>query len=125
MNGSGKLRLSPRRVRHRRVVRVALEFVDGHEGDYTLEQLATAAGVSERTLRNAFHWRFGIPPIQYLNLRTLHQVQNALKAADPSMTTVTQIATQFGIWQFGRMARDYRILFGELPSDTLARNCNS
>jgi AraC family transcriptional regulator, ethanolamine operon transcriptional activator len=57
--------------------------------------------------------------VRYLNLRTLHQIRKELKAADPSVATVTEISTQFGAWQFGRMARDYRLLFGELPSETL------
>jgi AraC-like DNA-binding protein len=116
--------LEPRLGRHavprRQIIRRAMDFVDQHNGEYlSLEQLATAAGVSERTLRDAFHWYFGVPPLQYLNRRTLHQVRKALKAADPTVATVTSIATQFGVWQFGRLARDYHILFGELPSETL------
>jgi AraC family ethanolamine operon transcriptional activator len=84
-----------------------------------VEQLAAAAGVSERTLRDAFQHYFGLAPLRYLNRRTLHQVRSALKAADPSAATVTSIATKFGVWELGRFARDYRVLFGELPSQTL------
>jgi AraC family ethanolamine operon transcriptional activator len=97
-----------------------MDFVEQRGGDYlSVEQLASAASVSERTLRDAFQQYFGVAPVQYLNRRTLHQVRRALKAADPSVATVTEIATQFGVWQLGRFARDYRILFGELPSETL------
>jgi AraC-like DNA-binding protein len=59
--------------------------------------------------------------VRYLNRRTLHQARRALRAADPTVTTVTEIATQFGVWQLGRFARDYRYLFGELPSETLRK----
>jgi len=57
--------------------------------------------------------------VRYLNRRALHQVRRALKAANPSVATVTQVASEFGVWELGRFARDYRNLFGELPSETL------
>ena len=102
------------------IIRRSMDFADQNEGEYvSVEQLASAAGVSERTLRDAFHRYFGVGPVRYLNRRTLHQVRRALKAADPSVATVTEIATQFGVWELGRFARDYRLLFGELPSETL------
>ncbi len=107
-------------VPRKQIIRMAMEFVERHEGEYlSVEQLASAAGVSERTLRDAFLSYFGVPPVQYLNRRSLHQIRKALLAADPSATTVTEIATRFGVWHFGRLAQDYRFLFGELPSQTL------
>jgi AraC-like DNA-binding protein len=116
--------VEPTRGRHvvprREIIRMAMDFVEQHEREcLSVEQLATAAGVSERTLRDAFLNYFGVPPVQYLNRRSLHQIRKALLAADPSRATVTEIATQFGVWHFGRMAQDYRFLFGELPSQTL------
>jgi AraC family ethanolamine operon transcriptional activator len=107
-------------IPRRQVIRRSLDFVEQHEGEYlSVEQLAAAAGVSERTLRDAFQHYFGLAPVRYLNRRTLHQARKALKAADPSVATVTEIAAQCGVWQLGRFARDYRALFGELPSETL------
>ena len=85
------------------IVRRSMDFVDQQNREYlAVEQLAAVAGVSERTLRDAFHQYFGVAPVQYLKLRTLHQVRTALKSADPSVTTVTEIATQFGVWHFSR-----------------------
>jgi len=102
------------------IIRKSMDFVDQHVGEYlSVEQLASAAGVSERTLRETFQQYFGVPPVRYLNRRTLHQVRSALKAADPFVATVTEIAAAFGVWELGRFARDYRVLFGELPSETL------
>jgi AraC-like DNA-binding protein len=104
------------------IIHMSMDFVDQHGGEYlSVEQLATAAGVSERTLRDAFQQYFGVAPVRYLNGRTLHQVRKALKTADPSLTTVTEIAAQFGVWELGRFARDYCSLFGELPSETLRK----
>ena len=104
------------------IIHRAMEFVEQDEGDCaSLGQLASSVGVSERTLRNEFLRYFGVGPVQYLTRRALRQIQRALKAADPSQTTVTEIAAHFGIWQFGRLARDYRLVFGELPSVTLRR----
>jgi AraC family transcriptional regulator, ethanolamine operon transcriptional activator len=107
-------------VPRQQIIRMSMDFVEQHSGEYlSVERLAAAAGVSQRTLRDAFRGYFGAAPVQYLNRRTLHLVRNALKASDPSMVTVTEIATQFGVWELGRFARDYRSLFGELPSKTL------
>ena len=104
------------------IIRRSIEIFEQHDDEYiSVEQLATAAGVSERTIRDAFQHYFGLAPVRYLNRRTLHQVRRALKAADPTVVTVTEIATQFGVWQLGRFARDYRFLFGELPSETLRK----
>ena len=104
------------------IIHRAMEFVEQDEGDCaSLGQLASSVGVSERTLRNEFLRYFGVGPVQYLTRRALRQIQRALKAADPSQTTVTEIAGHFGVWQFGRLARDYRLVFGELPSVTLRR----
>ena len=37
----------------------------------------------------------------------------------PAFTTVTAVATRFGVWELGPTARDYQLLFGERPSETL------
>jgi AraC family ethanolamine operon transcriptional activator len=109
-------------IPRKEIIRRSIDFLDRHECEYlSMEQLAVAANVSERTLRDAYQHYFGVSPVRYLNRRTLHNVRAALKSADPNVTTVTQIVTEFGVWQLGRFARDYRSLFCELPSETLHR----
>lgn len=60
-------------------------------------------------------------PIRYLSLRRMHLVRRALARGDPSLVTVTQLATDYGFWELGRFSVTYRALFGEPPSVTLRR----
>jgi AraC family transcriptional regulator, ethanolamine operon transcriptional activator len=59
-------------------------------------------------------------PKQYLLIRRMHLARRALRKAAAGETTITDIATQFGFWHFGRFAGTYRSIFGELPSVTLS-----
>lgn len=86
-----------------------------------IPELCTAIGASERTLRVACHEQLGIGPKRYLLLRRMHLARRALRESVPGETTVTEIATRYGFWQFGRFAAEYKSLFGEVPSTALAR----
>jgi AraC family ethanolamine operon transcriptional activator len=114
--------LGRKTIPRREIVRTAMDLIDRRGGEYlAVTDLASAAGVSERTLRSAFQEYFGMGPVRYLKLRTLNLAHQALQDADPTGTTVTRVATQYGVWELGRFARDYQLLFGELPSQTLRR----
>ena len=41
---------------------------------------------------------------RYLLLCRMHLVRQALRTSAPDTTTVTNIAAQYGFWQFGRFA---------------------
>jgi transcriptional regulator GlxA family with amidase domain len=45
--------------------------------------------------------------------------RRALRQADPALTRVTDIATEFGFLELGRFAVKYHQIFGETPSATL------
>jgi transcriptional regulator GlxA family with amidase domain len=85
-------------------------------------EICAAIRVPERTLRLCCQEHLATSPKQYLMLRRLQQVRRALNAADPAETTVTEVATRFGFWHFGRLAGTYRSAFGETPSSTLHRS---
>ena len=86
-----------------------------------LPELCAAIGVPERTLRVCCQEHLGMGPKRYLLLRRLHLARQSLSDAVPGAATVTDIATRFGFWQFGRFAGEYRAQFGEAPSATLRR----
>ena len=102
------------------IVRIALEMIEKHPDEHlSVWKLSNMVGVSERTLRTAFEEYFGVGPAKYLKIRILREARSSLRKADPSKSSVTDIAVSLGIWEFGRFARDYKMLFGEFPSETL------
>jgi len=90
-----------------------------------LLELCRITGLPERSLRKLFQEQMGISPSRFLALRRLHLARRSLLRADPHSTTVTEIATGVGIWEFGRFAVAYKSFFGESPSATLRRRLGS
>ncbi len=111
---------NPRRLQ---VVRDARDLVAGEqpEGTVTIEDLCRTLGVSRRTLQYSFNEVMGIAPAAYLRGIRLNGARRSLKAA----ASVTEAATAWGFWHFGRFAQEYRALFGERPSATLHRALGS
>jgi transcriptional regulator GlxA family with amidase domain len=108
------------RVPRREVVERVDTFLRDNLGEsVTIGELSRIAGVSERTLRAAFHAVIGISPKQHLLSRRLQAAHTALCAADPHTTTVTDIAMTYGFCELGRFAGRYRDRYGEVPSQTL------
>ena len=87
----------------------------------TLSDLSAAAGVSERRVRDAFSECHGMSPTAYLRVAALCEVRRALLDDPFARDPVTRAASDFGFWHLGRFAGHYRALFGESPSETVAR----
>ena len=110
------------RGRHELVVQRFYRMMEDHPRDALyIPQVCKAIGVAERTLRMCCYDQLGVSPKQFLLVRRMNLVHQALKRAIPIATTVTEAATRYGFYDFGRFAGAYRSLFGELPSLTLAR----
>lgn len=86
-----------------------------------MAELSAQVGASYWTLRDCCLEYLGMSPKRYLWLRRMHLARRALRSADAERTTVTEIASDYGFWEFGRFSVAYRSLFGESPSTTLRR----
>lgn len=109
----------------RRRLRLVIEAEEilrtaGSRPVYT-EDVATACGVSERTLGEAFLAAYGLPVQRVLRIHRLNQARRALSAPGEAPPLVKTVALDLGFWNHGRFALEYRQLFGEGPSETVAR----
>jgi AraC-like DNA-binding protein len=86
-----------------------------------MAELSAQVGASYWTLRNCCLQYLGISPKRYLWLRRMHLAHRALRRANSEKATVTEIASDYGFWEFGRFSVAYRSLFGESPSTALHR----
>lgn len=85
------------------------------------EELCTALGTSATRLHQAFHATFGMSPHRYLKLRRMAMVRAMLLSRSGPWSSVKAAALSHGFWHLGQFAHDYRDIYGELPSETLAR----
>jgi AraC-like DNA-binding protein len=86
-----------------------------------IPEICKAIGVSERTLRVCCQEQLGTSAKHFLLVRRMHLARRDLTRATRKTTTVTEVATRYGFWQFGQFAGAYKSIFGERPSVTLAR----
>jgi AraC family ethanolamine operon transcriptional activator len=108
---------SPRRFD---LVKQADEYMRAHlEASITLMSLCKALHISERPLNYGFQEVFGVSPMAYLKTLRLQAVRTQLQLADPATTAIAEIANRFGFQSLGHFSRDYKTMFGELPSETL------
>jgi AraC-like DNA-binding protein len=107
---------------HAKIMRRFYQIIErcGDQPVY-LAELCRDIGTSARTLQTCCHEHLGMSPKRFLLLRRMNGFRRALSESNPTETTVTETATRYGFWQFGRLSVEYRTLFGEKPSQTLAR----
>jgi AraC family transcriptional regulator, ethanolamine operon transcriptional activator len=87
----------------------------------TVAALRRISGASERALHYAFVERYGIPPARFMKACRLNGARKDLCGIDSLALKVSDIANKWGFWHLGQFAKDYRLWFGELPSETCRR----
>jgi AraC-like DNA-binding protein len=89
------------------------------EETMTIKSITEQFNVSDKTLENSFKSLFGITPWRFIYLLKLNHAHHDLQLLNRQTTNVSDIATKWGFTNFGRFAKDYKSLFGVLPSETL------
>nr|WP_255426452.1 AraC family transcriptional regulator [Pseudonocardia sp. C8] len=97
----------------------ALAWLEEHHAEpVTVGGLARATGVSTRRLQEEFRRRRGSGPAAALREIRLARARRALAAGE---APVAEVAHACGFGHLGRFAHDYRVRYGELPSQTAHR----
>jgi AraC-like DNA-binding protein len=104
-----------------RIVRLAEEYIEASwDRAITIEELASQTNVSIRALYAAFKKSRGYSPMTFAKTVRLRRAKQML--LEPNQrTSVSAVASKCGLGNLGHFARDYREMFGELPSETLSR----
>jgi AraC family ethanolamine operon transcriptional activator len=108
--------------RQRQLIRRTEDYV-AHltEQPLRIGLLCRAIDVRERTLREAFYKVTDTSPLAYLKTQQLNRVHRVLCDVDPDEVLIKQVAVANGFTHLGQFSRDFKRLFGELPSETLQR----
>ena len=122
LTGGDRAEPGARGGQHAAVIRRLEELLEAnHDRPLYISEICAATGSSERALRTCCQDHLGMGPVRYLRLRRMHLARRSLLLAEPAKATVTDIATEYGFWELGRFAVEYRALFGESPSASLRR----
>lgn len=103
-------------------IRRAVELIDGHKaGPLTVQEVAETVGIGLRSLQEGFRRHKQISPHDYIKQARLAHVRAEL--GDPlSARSIEEVARHWGFVNRGHFATEYRLAFGELPSQTRRRD---
>jgi transcriptional regulator GlxA family with amidase domain len=95
-----------------------------HQRRLVFRQSQRVANVSARSLFRQFRKECGSSPLEFAKQIRLTRAKEMLERAEPD-ATVLSVAYRCGFQNAGHFARDFKLAFGELPSDTLKRSPRS
>ncbi|MDP1867563.1 helix-turn-helix domain-containing protein [Bradyrhizobium sp.] len=102
-------------------VKAVEEFIEANwDKPVDIEAMVAVAKVSARSLFRQFRKDRGYSPADFAKRVRLSRAREMLEQSNES-ASVVQIALRCGFQNPGHFARDYRSLFGELPSAALQR----
>lgn len=103
-------------------VRRAIAFIDDNaHRAISMADVAHAARTSAATLDTAIRRHLGCSPMQHLRQVRLARAHDDLVAADPTTTSVADIARKWGFWRLSSFSAHYRREYRNAPESTLER----
>jgi transcriptional regulator GlxA family with amidase domain len=103
-------------------VRRVEEFIEANwDKPIDIEAMVAVANVSARSLFRQFKRDRGYSPADFAKRVRLDRAREMLEHSS-ERTAVIQVALKCGFQNPGHFARDFRLTFGELPSETLKRS---
>jgi AraC-like DNA-binding protein len=110
----------PRSVAPWQVRRVEEHIEASWDQPLTVEELATIAETSARSVFHAFKQSRGYSPMDFLRQIRLQRAWRMLTSSDGDVS-VTEVAYACGFGNLGHFARYFRTKYGEAPSAVLSR----
>lgn len=84
----------------------------------SVSQVSKFINIPERTLRYHFEKKYNLSPKDFIQKLRLNAVKKRLSnSTEPPI--IYKIASEYNFWHMGQFTRDYKNLFGELPSETI------
>ena len=112
---------APADINRTQVVKRARDFALGHlDEPVQIIDVCRALGVSRRTLQYCFEQVLGMNPLAYLRTLRLNGARRDLLAGAHRDVKVRDVVERWGFWHLSRFSAEYRELFHELPSETIA-----
>ena len=95
-----------------------IDYIHGNLSEITsVNQICQNTKIPERTIRRLINKKYDLSPKTYLNKLRLNEVRKKLKSNSDNLD-IFQVASEFNFWHMGQFSNDYKLLFGELPSET-------
>lgn len=100
------------------VLSKSLKFI--HENKYkaiTIEEVCQDTQFTQRTIYYHFNKIYSLSTKQYIQYLKLNLIRNELLNRKEKIN-ISEVAGKYGFWHMGQFSKDYKKLFGELPSKT-------
>lgn len=116
-----EIKLKKPQINRSSFLKKAEDFYFSHlKSDITTQDICQELKISQRTLEYIFKDYYQMSPQKYFKHLRLNVLHQELQQKD-QQGNLSEIAEQFGFYHRGQLARDYRKLFGEFPSETFRR----